>query len=164
MNPTEALPPVGTALRVLGTTITFLATGRETQGHYSMFELIVPVGEGMVPHRHPAEPEQLYVLEGRLAVRLEDELIGLESGQSLLIPAGAVHALQSTGPGPTRVLATLAPGLAHARFYAELGTAADVHDVFLAELGLREERPKAPLDLDRLVEVARAHGIEILPP
>ncbi|WP_276955129.1 hypothetical protein [Allomeiothermus silvanus] len=65
-------PAVGTTLRVLGTPVTYRLTARETEGGYFLFESAVPLGEGMLPHRHPLESELLYLLEGRLTFRLED--------------------------------------------------------------------------------------------
>ncbi|GEM85763.1 cupin domain-containing protein [Meiothermus granaticius] len=163
MNPIPASPALGTSLNVLGTTVTYLATERETAGNYALFELTLPSGEGMVPHQHPLESEHLYVLEGQLTVRLEDTLMQLEAGQSLFIPREAVHAFQNTAAVPARVLATLSPGFPHEKFFAELGRAADLHDKFLAELGLRSGTPKPTVDLEVLVATAERYGITILP-
>lgn len=156
-------PSIGTSLRVLGGILTYLATEHQTKGTYSMFEWTLPLGEGMVPHRHNLESEQLYVLEGSLTVRLEEQLHPLEQGQTLFIPAGAVHAYQNTGSAPARLLAVVSPGFLHEQFFAELGQAADAHDKFLAELGWRESTPRARLNLEVISQSATKYQIEILP-
>jgi quercetin dioxygenase-like cupin family protein len=162
MNPIQTSPALGTSLNVLGTTVTYLATERETTGSYALFELTIPSGEGMLPHRHPLESEHLYVLEGQLTVRLEDDLVPLGAGQSLFIPREAVHAFHNTAAQPALVLATLSPGFPHEKFFAELGRAADLHDKFLAELGMRSGEAKPTVDLEALAETANRYGIEIL--
>ena len=153
-------PMIGTTRRVLGSTLTYLATQQQTGGTYSMFEWTLPPGEGMVTHRHKLESEQLYLLEGSLTVRLEQQLHTLEGGQSLFIPQGAVHAYQNTGSAPARLLAVISPGFLHEEFFAEVGLETDAHDSFLAELGLRET-PRAPLDLEAIRQAAAKSQIEL---
>ena len=162
MNPIQASPTLGSSLKVLGTTFTFVATERETEGAYSMMELLIPLGEGMVAHRHPLETKLLHVLEGQLTVRLEEELHTLGASQSLFIPREAVHAYQSTGSIPARVMAVISPGFLYEKFLAEVGQATDIHDKFLAELGLRDTAPKAPVNLEALAQVAAKYQIEVL--
>lgn len=160
--PIPSTPVIGTTLRVLGTTVTYLTSEQQTEGSYAMFELLIPLGEGMVPHRQELETEHFYVLEGRLSFRLDEEMHLLEAGQSIFVPRGAVHAYQSTGAGPTRVLLVVSPGFLHEKFLAELGMAADEHDRFLAEMGLRETTPKPEVNFAELVQTAAKYQIEMV--
>jgi quercetin dioxygenase-like cupin family protein len=57
-------------------------------------------------HSHPGE-EIAYVLEGTLEYQLEGKPpVTLEAGESLFIPAGAVHSARNVGSVPGTELAT----------------------------------------------------------
>jgi mannose-6-phosphate isomerase-like protein (cupin superfamily) len=42
-------------------------------------------------HKHDAEDEFFYVVEGRLDIELEDRMVGLDPGQAFTVPAGVLH-------------------------------------------------------------------------
>jgi mannose-6-phosphate isomerase-like protein (cupin superfamily) len=42
-------------------------------------------------HKHDAEDEFFYVLEGRLDIELPDRTVSLEPGQGVTVPAGMMH-------------------------------------------------------------------------
>jgi quercetin dioxygenase-like cupin family protein len=62
-------------------------------------------GAGFGAHTHPGE-EIAYVLEGTLVYELEGRTIALKAGESLYIPAGAVHAAKNESNQPAAELAT----------------------------------------------------------
>ena len=62
-------------------------------------------GAAFGAHTHPGE-EVAYVLEGTLVYELEGKPITLKAGESLFIPAGAVHAAKNAGNQPAAELAT----------------------------------------------------------
>jgi quercetin dioxygenase-like cupin family protein len=73
---------------------------------------VVQVRVGFAPgavaarHRHPGE-EVAYVLEGRIEYRIDGKPpVVLDAGQTLFIPAGAVHMATNVGEGPAAELAT----------------------------------------------------------
>lgn len=73
---------------------------------------VVQVRVGFAPgavaarHRHPGE-EVAYVLEGHIEYRIDGKPpIVLEAGQTLFIPAGAVHMATNVGDGQAAELAT----------------------------------------------------------
>lgn len=73
---------------------------------------VVQVRVGFAPgafapeHRHPGE-EVAYVLEGTLEYRLEGgPPVTLRAGETLFIPAGAVHSARNVGGGRAAELAT----------------------------------------------------------
>lgn len=70
-----------------------------------MWELPPGGTEGM--HAHPAEEplEELYVvLEGKAAMRLDDEVCDLGPGDAVLAPVGSDHDLRNTGDAPLKLL------------------------------------------------------------
>jgi quercetin dioxygenase-like cupin family protein len=63
-------------------------------------------GVGFPAHSHPGE-EIAYVIEGLLEYRLEGQPpVTLKAGESLFIPAGAVHSAKNVGDAPAAELAT----------------------------------------------------------
>jgi quercetin dioxygenase-like cupin family protein len=56
-------------------------------------------------HSHPGA-EIAYVLEGTLEYELEGNTVTLKAGESLFIPAGAIHAARNVGTGNAAELAT----------------------------------------------------------
>jgi len=69
-------------------------------------------GSGDEPYSLPSDVEFVFVLEGKLRVRLRDEDIFLESGDALTFPPRTEHTFGSVRPdGPTRVLWVFSPAL-----------------------------------------------------
>jgi len=57
-------------------------------------------------HTHPGE-EIVYVIEGELEYRIEDESpVTVKAGQVVFIPADAIHAVKNVGSGNAAELAT----------------------------------------------------------
>jgi quercetin dioxygenase-like cupin family protein len=62
------------------------------------------------PHVHARHGEGLYVLEGELALQLEDRMHRVGPESWAFVPPQVVHAVEVTGDGPARFLALHAPG------------------------------------------------------
>ncbi len=59
--------------------------------------VVIKRGQSNPSHAHMTCAEALYLLAGRLEHTLGDELIILEAGDTLIIPAGVYHHAVSTG-------------------------------------------------------------------
>ncbi|QGZ38244.1 quercetin dioxygenase-like cupin family protein [Pseudoduganella flava] len=62
-------------------------------------------GASFPKHSHPGV-EIAYVLSGTIEYELEGKTVRLQAGESLYIPAGAVHSAKNVGAGITGELAT----------------------------------------------------------
>jgi quercetin dioxygenase-like cupin family protein len=62
-------------------------------------------GAAFPKHSHPGT-EIAHVLSGTVEYELDGKTIRLQAGQSLFIPAGAVHSAKNAGPGVSAELAT----------------------------------------------------------
>jgi quercetin dioxygenase-like cupin family protein len=62
-------------------------------------------GASFPKHSHPGV-EIAYVLSGQIEYEMDGKLIRLKAGESLYIPAGAVHSAKNIGTGVTSELAT----------------------------------------------------------
>jgi quercetin dioxygenase-like cupin family protein len=62
-------------------------------------------------HRHPGQEEVIYVIEGTIEQWLEQEKSTLSAGDSVVIPASAVHATFNDGDEAAKILAILSPSV-----------------------------------------------------
>ncbi len=146
----------GRSFYVGGDLVTFKAVAAGTNGSYALFDVRTDPGAGMPLHRQWYDDEALWIVEGQYRVRLDNREVRLAAGDYVSLPRGAVHGYANPGDSPARMLVIVTPGGIHERFFAEVGEpVADRIDPSV--------RPAA-LDLQRLRQVARKYGIDILMP
>jgi quercetin dioxygenase-like cupin family protein len=80
-------------LRWMGDTSThFLATGDQTGGAFCLVDERASQGESVPLHRHPADMESFYVLEGDITLYIGDQLgVRAPAGSFAHLPGGTVH-------------------------------------------------------------------------
>jgi quercetin dioxygenase-like cupin family protein len=133
----------GTEYLVLGTTQHIKLTGDETAGAYALLEEAGPVGSGVPLHVHRHEDETFFVLEGTYAFTVGEQSVVAPAGTTVFAPRDVPHSMEVVGDAPGRVLTLVSPpGLE--RMFAELSRLAD------------------PPDMDQVVTICRAYGIEFL--
>lgn len=104
---------------ILGTTLRYLDEGSATRA--ALFENLVPPGLGVPPHRHEAEDESFYVLQGAITFEVEGAGIQrLTQGGYAFGPRGLWHSFRNAGPEPANMLVTVTPGSNLLRMFAEL--------------------------------------------
>lgn len=74
---------------------------------------------GAPPHTHENEDEISFVVEGRIAVLLGEEVHEVEAGGYVLKPRGVPRAFWNPGPGPARVVEIISPA-GFERYFEEL--------------------------------------------
>jgi quercetin dioxygenase-like cupin family protein len=89
--------PGESELRWLGDTSTyFLATGERTGGAFCLVDEQANRGESVPLHRHPDDMESFYVLEGEIALYIEDQPgVRAPAGSFAHIPGGTVHGFRT---------------------------------------------------------------------
>lgn len=131
--------------------IRYLIDGTVTGAGAGMFELTVPPGARVPPpHSHRDNEEMVYVLEGTLRYRVDDEERDLAPGERMYTPRGSVHAFSNPHGQTARALIILTPdiGAQYFRDVAEIANAAGgPNPAKMAEMmtryGLVLERPKS---------------------
>lgn len=148
----EVPPGAGEAYWVVGDRVTIKATGKDTDGAYALFELLVLPEGGPPPHIHHREDEAFYVLEGEFEFWSQGAVRRAGPGTFVLGPRGIPHTFKNVGKeaGKLQVL-TSPPGFEE--FVRALGTPSERED----------EVPSFP-DIPTVLRIAAEHGIEILPP
>ncbi len=154
-EPTLTVPGVGRTVAVVGDIYRFLATGDETNGRYAAWEAVVPPGGGPPPHVHSREEEGFYVLEGELTFRVGGEKIVATAGTFANTPVGTPHSFKNESDRLARVLISVAPAGLEKMFF-ETGTP--------VEPGTTTAPLPTKADIEKLLAVAPAYGVEILLP
>ncbi len=108
-------------LRWMGETSTFfLATGEQTGGAFALVDERAQHGESVPLHRHPADMESFYVVEGEITLFIGDQP-GLRVGPGAFahVPGGAVHGFRIESES-ARYLILTTPR--HGEFYRAITT------------------------------------------
>jgi quercetin dioxygenase-like cupin family protein len=93
---------------LMGTTVTSKAEGAGTGDAFVVAETTLAPGGFEPPlHLHREMTESLYLLSGRLEVRVGDEHRTVGAGTFVNIPVGVAHAMSVAGEEPVRMLMVL---------------------------------------------------------
>ncbi len=136
-----------TVTRVLDATATCRVAAGETGGAYALFELALPSGVCIPPHRHPDEDETCYVVTGQVRFGFQRRVATLRAGAHLFVPRGERHAYRNPGPDPARMLLVVSPGSSDGRVFSELA------------LGFATGPFGSPELAAAMWQIAGAHGI-----
>ena len=132
----------GAAWNVLGETITCKVASGQTNGVYAVIEEVSPPQGGTPPHLHRATDEIFYVLEGEYEVVCGDRTCTAPQGTFFVAPKNVPHSLRNISAAASRLLVTLIPG-GFEKFF---------------------EEASGVTDPEKVVEIAKGHDIELLPP
>lgn len=111
----QSLPHIG----LVGDTYTILLSGAETNGRYTLIDMLVPPGGGPAPHRHDFE-ESFTLLQGEIEATFRGEKLIVRSGETLHIPANAPHSFSNASKETARLLCICAPA-GQEEFFEEIG-------------------------------------------
>jgi quercetin dioxygenase-like cupin family protein len=104
-----------------GTAFLITKSAADTGGERVEMEISLPAGAPSPPrHFHPRQEEEWEVLEGTLAVYVEDRWRSLGPGESVSIPAGQVHTLRNRSGKAVRVRDVHIPALDFQDYIEEL--------------------------------------------
>jgi quercetin dioxygenase-like cupin family protein len=99
-------------LKSTGETITFVKTGKDTEGAFTEIICTIPAGKkGPPPHIHPLQDELFEVIEGKLELSANGKKIILEHGQSFNVTAKMPHTFSNPLDRETKIRATYKPAL-----------------------------------------------------
>jgi quercetin dioxygenase-like cupin family protein len=104
---------------VVGDTYTILLTGKETAGRFCLIDMHVPPGGGPPPHRHDFE-ETFTLLEGELDVVFRGAKQVVRAGETIHVPANALHQFHNSSTQPARMLCICSPA-GQEEFFMQIG-------------------------------------------
>jgi mannose-6-phosphate isomerase-like protein (cupin superfamily) len=82
----------------------------ETEGGYTMLELVADPRNGVPVHIHKNEDEHFIVLEGTLRIVNGDKTLDAPAGTAVTVSKGVPHAWCNLSDTPVRMLLVFAPG------------------------------------------------------
>lgn len=94
---------------VIGDKATLVKSSDDTRGEYTLMEIEVVPGGGNIPHTHETYSEKFTVIDGRLSVLLGDKTRELLPGQTLTVPAKAIHCFSNKSTRTTTFLVEFRP-------------------------------------------------------
>ncbi len=146
----------GVARWWLGITLaTIKATGKETEGRYSLVDVVEPEGAEAPLHVHHREDEAFWVLEGELTFEVGEETIKASPGTFLFGPRDVPHRY-TVDSGPARMLFILSPPGFEEFIYATSEPAKE------NVLPPPPEEPPDPAEMEQIGDLANQYGCEIL--
>ena len=107
-QPIVVPPHSGKVLEFLG--VTHKLTINQTGGAYYLFESVFDPESGNRLHVHRYEDEVVYVLEGAIEIRLDNQKLQAGAGGVAHLPKNIPHALYNPLKMPLRLLAITIPG------------------------------------------------------
>ena len=130
------------ALSVVGTNVTVLASKQDTEGQEYTFQS-GEEGMGPPPHSHGWD-EAFFVLQGSVDFTFDGNTERCMPGTLVFVPGGTIHAFKY-GPGGGEMLEVTGAG----SMATQMFTAVD------------EEVPPGPPDVERIVEVLGRNGVTV---
>lgn len=148
-------PGQGKSYWVLGDLYTFKTVSEETDGTYSLMEMIVYPQTGSPLHVHSREDESFLVQSGEIQFQIEEQTLVATSGTFIYSPKGQRHRFANISDRPATVLCWITPaGLE--QFFMEIGT--------LANDSKALPPPVTEADIQKTIALAPQYGLTILPP
>lgn len=146
----------GPTVSVMGDTYRILIGGEQTNGNYSLVDMLIPTGGGPAPHSHPTFQEAFYILEEEINVLTKEKRYTAKQGSYMNIPFnGPIHKFTNETNSVVHFLCFLTPaGLE--KMFLEVGKPVTA-DTLLPIPQLTYE------DLKRLQSVAEKYGLILYP-
>ena len=142
----------GRAFAMLGGVYEVKVSSEESDGAMTIMEMLIPPGAAPPPHTH-AGTETVYVIDGNLRYNIGEETYEGGAGSIFHIPEGVLENFEPLTQ--SRILVVYKPGGIE-KFFEEAGDP--------GQAGVLPSLPDGPPDIQRLVEIAAKHGMDIQPP
>ena len=126
-----------------GTKMTVKVSDEQSEGAYSLIEMIHPPNVGPALHIHPRGAEAFYVLDGQYTIHSGGNTYQAGLGDFVFIPKGVAHNYQS-GQNGGKVLVLAPSGLE--KYFGEVANALNI----------------GPITWDLEQEIAKRYGQEFL--
>lgn len=92
-----------------GGTATVVATGKDTEDQYSLFDVLVPPQTGPQSYSNHQENEGFYILAGKLSFQMDDQTITATPGSFVYLPKGQSYTFGNLETSPARLMLISTP-------------------------------------------------------
>ena len=142
-SPVVVPPAEARILEAFGDRATFLLTGDQTGGLFTMLSSETAPGCGPPPHWHEKDDEWFLVLDGQAEFFMDGEWAGVPVGTAVHVPHGTVHAFRNIGSTPLKQIIHLSPS---------------GFEIFFERCAVEFRREGGP-DMAVITAIAAEHGI-----
>ena len=144
---------------LLGIHCEWKVTEADTGGHYCMLEMYVPPNAGVPMHQHEQQ-ESFVVIDGdveftRPGTAQSPEWFRVGPGETVHVPAWAMHGFRNRGTHPSRILLICSKGIEP--FFRDAGTP-------VASGAALPTSPPSPESVARVISLATQAGQRFAPP
>lgn len=108
-DPVVLMPGGGETISIMGMTVAFKTTGRQSGGQFSAIEVTEPPGSGSPVQYNQVFAMASYVLEGTATLQVGDETLELGPGGYAFLPAGTVYQFRNDSAAPVKYLTFISP-------------------------------------------------------
>jgi quercetin dioxygenase-like cupin family protein len=136
------LPNAGKSMQMRpGETLIFKAVSAETDGAYTLIEVIDEPQEGPSLHLHRREDKSFYILEGTVAFQIGDRTLVATAGCFIQAPKGVPHGYKNIGTTPGKMLLLFVPAGIETFFedFAKLTAAGTVDEASIMSVAKKHE-------------------------
>ncbi len=109
-TPVVLMPGGGETYSIMGMTVAFKTTSRQSGGQFSAIEMTEPPGSGSPLQYNKVIAMACYMLEGTAIIQVGEESWELEPGAYVFLPAGTVYQFRNQSDAPAKYLMFSAPG------------------------------------------------------
>ncbi len=114
-------PGEGQSVKIGTSTCTFKVTGKDTHGHFGLFEFTLePKTEGASPHIHKQMTEIFYVLEGEMELILNQSKVTAVPGTLMTVPENTPHGFSNPSSVRSRLLIMFCPADSREQYFEGL--------------------------------------------
>lgn len=90
-HPVSQKPTLENSVHYIAHTFSFLATGKDTDGAFSLIHCFFRKGFMPPPHYHKLEDESFYLLEGEMDFYIGDQNFKAGAGEFVVLPKNVPH-------------------------------------------------------------------------
>jgi quercetin dioxygenase-like cupin family protein len=84
-------PTIENSVHYIAHTFSFLSTGKDTGGDFSLIHCYFRKGFTAPPHYHKLEDESFYLLEGEIDFYIGDKKVNARAGEFIVLPRNIPH-------------------------------------------------------------------------
>lgn len=155
------LPNEGRTVSFGGLHEVFKIRSEDSGGLFSLTEHVLDPGRLIPPHMHTREDEYAYVLEGRIGVRVGDEVFEAGPGCTVFKPRNVPHTFWNSETVPARVAGIYAPG-GFEKYHEEVPQAFGPQGPDFAKLTAIRERFGVVDVMEWVPELTAKFGVKLL--
>lgn len=147
----------GTVVSVMGDTYRIIIGGEQTNGAYTLIDMLIPPKGGPGPHSHAAFQEAFYIIDGEISVITKEKTYIATKGSYVNIPFnGPVHKFTNEIDKIAHILCLTTPA-GMEKMFKEIGKPVEADTLLPIPQMTHEE-------LKRLQSIAEKYGQELYPP